>query len=645
MSIRPNPRYPLPHLSVLALLCLTTAPALAQSVPADTAVAPDGSIILPPIILSAGLTPVPQDEYGRAATVLDGQALRDKGVQTVADALREAPGVTINGNDLSLMPVRIRGHNGAQTLVVVDGVEQVADLGGTNLGNLSLADVDRIEVLRGPQAASYGIGASAGVVAIYTNRATQQGLHYGTRVEAGGADGASVDVGYRGARGGISFAADYRDDEGWDVSGDGGERDGVISRGYRLSGDVAATEDLTLGFSLRRVHEEFDFDSPAFSGVTGPDSYITDDTYPHGETDRRQGQLWAEARYLDGRLTQRLSYDLLRDERVTASSPFFAAFRSETERRVLRNRVSYALDGQAVEDSTQVVSLLAERVEDDSPTESRYERATNSLALEYRGEVAPGLSLQLAGRRDNNDAYEDATSWNAALAYVIPGNGIKLHASAGDGRRKPVFFELFGDGQFTLGNPDLTPERNRSLDLGVTVPFAGGSGSVDVTLFRERLTDRITYITNPDFTGVYQNVDGTSRRKGVELSAQWQATDVLALRGHGTWISAKDPDGTRELRIPQREIGIGATYSLAGGRGSVGADLRHVAGVRDTDRVTFQPVELDSYTVLDVSGRWAINDRADLTLRVENLTDEDYSDAYGYAARGRTAYVSVGARF
>lgn len=620
-----------------AALLASIAPAAAQTVPVA---APGQTVVLPPIILSAGLSPVPQDEYGRAATVLSGASLREQGLTTVAEALREVPGVALTGPDPSNTPIRIRGHNGAQTLIVIDGVEQIADLGGPQLGGLSLADVDRIEVLRGPQAASYGVGASGGVVAIWTDRGAQQGLRYGATVEAGGANGASVRVSQRGARGGLSFAADYRDDEGWDLSGDGGEKDFLRSRGVRLSGDLAATEDLTLGFSLRRVREDYQFDSTAFPAADA-DGYVIDDSLPSGRTDRRQGQLWAEYAMLDGRLTHRLSYDVARDERETVTA--FGPFAAKAERRALRYRASYALDGQPVETSLQVISLLAERVTDDSPIEPRYDRATNSLALEYRGDLAPGLSLQLAGRRDNNDAYKDATSWNAALAYVLPSSGIKLHASAGDGRRKPVFYELFGDGQYTLANPDLTPERNRSIDAGVTVPFAGDTGSIDVTLFRERFTDRIAYATNPDFTGIYRNVPGTSRREGVELSAQWQASAALSLRGQGTWLRAVDPDGERELRVPQRQIGLGATYAFE--RGSVSADLRHVAGVRDTSAATGQAVELDSYTVIDLSGRWAINDRLSLNARVENLTDTDHSDAWGYASRGRTAYVGIGASF
>jgi len=627
------------------LLACSTALGLAfaAALPAAAQYPGDSSATLPAIVISGGLTPVPQDEYGRAATVLSGDALRRKGVRTVTEALREVPGVTVNSTDLSDAVVRLRGNRAEHTLILIDGVEQISDLGGMRLGGLDLADVERIEILRGPQAASYGVGASGGVVAIWTRQGGGEGLHYGAAAEAGGATGLSAWVSQRGPRGGISLSTQWRDDQGWDSSGDGGEKDGLIRRGIRLSGDLAATEDITLGFSLRRTEDEYDFDSTNFAPTSEAD-YILDDRFPHGRSEQKQGQLWGEWRQAGGRTLHRLSYDIARDERESVVSPFYTG-RTETERRALRYRFSHALDGEAVELSTQVVSLMAERVEDSSPIERRFERATNSLAAEYRGEVAPGLSLQFGLRRDNNDAYRDATSWNAAVAWVLPGSGVKLHASAGDGMRKPVFYELFGDAVYTVANPDLAPERIRSIDAGVTLPFAGGRGSADVTVFDERLTDRIAYEVMPDLRGIYRNDEGTSERQGVEASVEWQATDALALRGHGTWIDARDAAGARELRIPQREIGLGVTWTTADGRGSLSADLRHVAGVRDIDRVTLASVELDSYTLVDVAARWEITEAVALTGRIENLTDVDESDAWGYARRGRTAYVGLAANF
>ncbi|MRX51387.1 TonB-dependent receptor [Paracoccus sp. S-4012] len=621
------------RITLAAAISLATAPALAQDMPEA----------LPPIVISGGLTPVPQDEYGRAATVLSGEALRATGAATVAEALTVVPGLTVNATDLSDSLVRIRGHRADLTLILIDGVEQIADLGGTRLGGLDLADIDRIEVLRGPQAASMGAGAAAGVLAIWTRRGAE-GLHYGGAVEAGGATGASVWASQRGLRGGLSIAAAWRDDRGWDVSGDGGEKDGLERRTLRLSGDFAATDDITMGFSLRAARDDYRFDTTNFAPTSEAD-YILDDDFPHGRSEQRQGQLWAEWRMAGGSVLHRLGYDLATDERESVVSPFYTG-RTETERRALRYRLTTALDGEPVELSTQVLSVMAERVEDDSPIEPLFQRATNSLALEYRGEVRPGVSVQVALRRDFNDSYRDATSWNAALAWVLPESGVKLHASAGDGTRKPAFYELYGDGgAFTLPNPGLAPERNRSVDVGVTVPFADDRGSFDVTVFRERLTDRIVYEMVTPTQGIHVNDAGTSPRQGVEASLGWRATDQLSLRGHATLISSRNAAGERELRVPQREVGLGATWTTADGRGSLSGDLRHVAGVMDTDWATFTTVALDSYTLLDVSGRWTVAEGVALTARVDNLTDADHSDAWGYAGRGRTAYVGLSADF
>lgn len=630
------PSFPITRPATAALALLTAA----LPVHAQQAAAP-APLKLDTIILSAGLTPVPQDQYGRAATVLDGDTLRAKGVQTLTEALREMPGLSLTGSDPATNFARIRGNSGAQTLVLIDGVEQIADLGGTALGRLPIADIDRIEVLRGPQTASVGTGAAAGVISIMTRKA-QTGLHYGGSVEAGGARGASAWVSQRNDRAGIMLATEWRQDLGWDVSGDGGEKDGVTSRGIRLSGDALLSDAVTVGFSLRRATETYDFDRTAF-GPTSEAGYIVDDRYPNGRADRQQAQLWLEWRASPA-LTHRLSYDDARYERTSAFSATSPAARTDVTRRALRYRLSYALDGRDALESTSLVSLMAERVADDSPLDSRFDRATSTLAVEYRGEVSPGLSLQGAVRRDFNDAYKDATSWDASIAYEVPGQGIKLHASAGDGRRKPVFYELFGDGTYTLANPNLKPERVRSLDAGVTMPL-GERGQGDVTLFTENATDRISYVGGANFTGQYQNLSGTSKRRGVEASFQWQANDQLALRGHGTWLRSTGPDGAQELRVPRGQIGLGASWTTVDGRGSISADLRHLSGLRDTDQVRRVPVKLDNFTVIDVAGRWSLNDQIALTGRIDNLTDSAAVDVWGYASRGRTVYVGLAANF
>lgn len=227
---------------------------------------------------------------------------------------------------------------------------------------------------------------------------------------------------------------------------------------------------------------------------------------------------------------------------------------------------------------------------------------------------------------------------------------MRLHGSLGRASVNPSYYELFADDGFTRGNPYLKPEQNRSVDLGVEVTTADGRGMVDVTAFHEVLEDEISYLYGaaPDGSGraSYVNQSGESRRKGVEVSGSWAATDQLDLGLSYTYLRATNPDGSVEVRRPRHELGLQATWRTLDERFSVTGDLRHVSGNYDTQYVGFYPVEeLPDYTVVNLSARYAVTDQAYLTGRVLNAFDTEYSDVWGYRAQDRAVWVGLSAEF
>ncbi|MFC6760353.1 TonB-dependent receptor domain-containing protein [Sulfitobacter porphyrae] len=266
--------------------------------------------------------------------------------------------------------------------------------------------------------------------------------------------------------------------------------------------------------------------------------------------------------------------------------------------------------------------------------------------MEYRGSFATGLDLQAGARFDDNDVFGNATTWNVGLAYAVPNSNLRLHASAGTGIVNPSYFELYADAFGYTGNPGLNPERNRSFDLGAEFAVLGGRGLVDVTYFNETLTDEITAVSTGPGTFTYVNQAGDSDRQGVEVSGSLQATDALALRLAYTYIDAQNPDGSVEVRRPRHELALGATLDAFGGRGTVSTDIRHVSGNYDSQFFgTFATAKLPAYTTVNVAAQYELSDRLTLNARVTNLFDVDAVDVWGYASRGRAAYVGISAHF
>lgn len=627
------------HASVLALLAASLpVPVFAQD-----------AIDLGTLVLSGGLTPIATEALGRSASVLTGAEIEARGITNVQEALRAIPGVAVTGSGSNSTQVRIRGGEGNHTLVLIDGIEAAAGDSEYFLSGLETANIERIEVLRGPQSAFYGSDASSGVINIITRNGAI-GQQARLTFEGGGGFATTTFLSTRSERGGLSLSFSDTNDDGWDFSGSGGEKDFTDRTTLILKGDIRVTPDLTLGVVLRDSSETYASDGTN-GGATRAEDYVVDS--PFFLTDREEftGSVYADLSSLGGQLTHRLSFD-----RTENTQTFLGT--STTE--VLKYRLSYGLDGQPVTEASQVLNVLLESQEDTNSRSPQSRRESDSIAVEYRAALDTGLDLQVGIRRDFNDPFADATTWNVAASYLLA-NDIRLHASAGTGNVNPTYFEIsdnffpaFGSGSNTQydGNTNLTPERNRSFDIGVEVPILQGRGVIDVTYFNETLVDEITTRflgfdagTNTS-TFTFVNQQGESTREGVELSGSVAATDTLDLRFAYTYLDARNPDGSVEVRRPKHEVTFGATLRAFDDRATFTADIRHVAGNFDTQFFgSFNTVELPSFTTADIAARYALSETVDLTARVENVFDDDAVEVVGYIGRPRTVYVGLDARW
>lgn len=620
-------------------ICAALAPFAATAQQAE----PQDTTVLDTVVITGGLSPIAANAYGRAYTVLTAADLDQRGIRTVQDALREVPGVAVSASGGSYAQVRIRGAEASHTLILIDGVPASGGSDEYILTGLETANIDRIEVLRGPQSVYYGSNASAGVINIITRKG-EIGSHYGGAVEVGNGYAVSGWFTQRTERGRLAFTASKRDDHGYNHALNGHEKDGIDRTTVGLTGDWQATDDVKLGFTLRRTKGKYDYDADNFM-ATGAEDYLIDDAGPYGQRNETVGSVWAEYSALGGRMLHRLEYQdsVLKNSRN--DEPF-----TRGQTRALKYRLSASLDGQAVAEARQLLNVMVERVEDESDAAPDYARANNSVALEYRGFFDNGLDVQAGLRHDNFDAFDDFTSWNVALSWQMPDAPYRLHGSAGRGLVKPSYFELFADDAYTLGNPNLTPERNSGFDLGVEATLLDGRAVVDLTYFNETMQDEITYLYGaaPDGSGraSYVNQDGDSPRQGIELSGQLQASDALRLGLNYTYLDAKNPDGSVEIRRPRHELGLRASYDIQGGRGNIAADIRYVAGNYDTQFWgSYATEKLSDYAVVNVSGGYDLTDNLRATARVVNLFDKDYMDSWGYASQGRAAFVGLEAKW
>ena len=189
---------------------------------------------------------------------------------------------------------------------------------------------------------------------------------------------------------------------------------------------------------------------------------------------------------------------------------------------------------------------------------------------EWRGGFADRLFLTAGIRRDDNDNFQDFTTWRTAASLVLRELNLRPHASVGTAVKLPTMFEQFGTDQFFVPNPNLTPEKSFGWDAGMELTFYKGRALLDVTYFRANLTDKINgFFFDPvigNFTAI--NLPGESTREGVEISARYKVTRNLTLGGAYTYLDARDPNGVREIRRPPHSARADVAYVFDGGRGT-----------------------------------------------------------------------------
>ena len=614
------------------------------------------------ITIRGGLMPIGVSEYGRAYSVVQSSELKRRQIVYASDVLRALPGVAVSqtGTAGGLTQIRIRGAEGNHTLVLIDGVEVASTEGGEyDFGGLLADDIERIEVLRGPQSSLFGSNAVGGVISITTRRARTPGLSGNASVEAGndGTLAGSAAAGVKTQRGDMRVSLARRHTGGYDQSDSGGDVDHDDNLTMNLVGNYSLARDVEAGGTLRYTDHTNDYDQFNFGAPTEQD-LVTDAPLQHTRKELF-GSAFVTADALDRRLESELRFTFANMDDWNYDDGAKTADTTGT-RRTARLKLGYALDGHSVAAShrtvTGAVEWKKETFQANDPAlvydPSQLEVQSRNLlsgVLEYRHSFDMGLDLQLGLRHDDNDGFENANTYSLGLSYPIPRSGTRLHASSGTGVKNPTLYEQFGfiPDQFQ-GNPDLKPEQSRGWDVGIEQTFLGGSSRLDVTYFDDHLTDKITtdYSTYP-YTPI--NMPGTSKRKGVEVTGHLQATDALGFDLDYTYLDARDPDGNREVRRPKHEVALNVSYDMWGGRTRLTGDVRHIAGNEDYDFTApsygTRRIKLDDYSVVNLAVSQRIRDHLEVYARVDNALDAEYMEIQGYVAQGRTFYAGMRANF
>jgi vitamin B12 transporter len=577
------------------------------------------------VVVTATRLPSPSGLQPDAQVITSDDIARRQAALAI-DVLTTLPGVQVYRDSAfgGFSSVSLRGASSDKTLVLIDGApvnDPTAPAGGFDISTLDLADVDRIEVLTGPQGSLWGSDAIGGVIAVTTReptgwRASGEAGAFGTvraNGSAGGADkraalGASV--GWMGS-GGIS-KADARDGNP--------ERDGWRNFTAQANARLDPTPALSLDGRLRWNQSHVELDS--FGGPTG----VID-----GPDWQNQWLLsgFARAR-LDGPfgVHQELRADGMRMSRTNDS--FFGGDGFTFTARGSRLDLRWTAERTGLGPNAILVGVEQETSYEDTGDGRQSQRNLAGFAV-WRFTPSDRGSITASLRRDQPSGLDGVTSVRASGVLRLAW-GFSANASFGQGFKAPSLFQRTYP-CFECEPPGpasgLKPERAEGGDAGLVWRSGGGAVEARLTGYRLLVRDEILY----EFPQGYVNI-ARARSQGIEAEADLRPLSWLLVKASYSYTDSRDlGTGERLLKIPLNSGSV--SVDVTRGRLTAGAVLRAQSSAPDVYG------EIRPFAVADLTAAYALTPRVQLTARIENVTDAHYQRAFGYGEPGFGLFAGI----
>lgn len=589
---------------------------------------------LEPVVVTATRTEVPLRETAASITVIDQKTIQEKHLITAADALREVPGLDVvqQGGLGATTTVFTRGTNSAHTLVLVDGVPvNSPNSGAFDFANLTVENIERIEVIRGPQSTLYGSDAIGGVIQIFTKKGqgpptTTLSLEagaYQTFRETAGLSGSTERFDYSLSAGRVDSRGFSRADRRAGNAEDDGYGNNTLSSrlGFNL------TEKTRIEWTARYTNAESDLDG------CDPVTFVCPVDDPNFVQKERS---WVTALGLTTTLVDgwnqhlRVGYDS--DQlRLTDPDTAFNNASFDTSRKWVDWRHDLTLSRQDL--LTVGYEYNAQRGEGEG-----FDEATVNNGFYAFNQFRPlPFVLNLGVRYDHNNRFGDDTTYKVETAYLIDATHSKIRAAYGTGFHGPTIVDLFFPG---AGNPTLDPERSRSVEAGFEQALSNDRMHFGVTYFQNRIRDLIVFVFDTTtFAGKPENI-GRAKTNGWELELSAKPTERVLLSANYTLMNTLDEEtGAELIRRPRHRAGGSLTVRPID-------PLRLVLQARYVGkRFDFGGVPMGGYTVFDLAGTYAVHKNVALFARVENLLDRKYQEVTGYGTAGLSGYGGVTVTF
>jgi vitamin B12 transporter len=603
------------------------------------------------IVVTGTRTGIALSGIPNTTTVIDRIEIEARNDLSIADLLRNVPGLHVSqpSGQGGVARVFVRGGDLEMTMVLLDGIKvnDPNDSRGSafDFSTINPIDVERIEIVRGPQSAVYGSNALAGVINIISKTPPQQ---FGASLfaETGTDDyyRAALDVGGPiGGNGEFSLRAATTDD-GEPVIGTTFSSDSV-------SGRFSFTQDSR--WDLRILGAYTTSDGTAFPEDSGgAELAVLRSVDRRSAEDVRLGAIGGVT------LTDRWQLNMIAgwyDHDASFVSPGVApGVRSPVPPNGADSnleRVDVAINTVVELSGDFTVTFGVDYYDEDGISDGFVEVAPGFAVpsgFEFSRSVAGGFAEMHYGsvlgptflasiRRDDPNEEGGKTTGRLGFLYGFDNRQTSIRGNWGQGFSLPGFFALASP---LVGNPNLRPETSESYDLGFTHASLDRKFGVTVMLFHNEFTDLI------DFDATTFSMVNRDRldTEGVELQFEYSLSGEFSLHAQATYMDLEFQDvSTPVQQRPEWRGGASISWTPTD-KWLIDVSWLNVGETFDSSIPTGDMV-LSGYNRLDVTATFRPSSKLSALLSFDNLLDEDYQEATGFPSPGTRARLGLRYQF
>ncbi len=593
-------------------------------------------------VTAAQGTELNKEDVPDSVTIITREAIQEARVTTLEQALTRLGSLAASSNGGPGQPtsVYIRGMDSKRTLVLIDGVRynDVTGLNGAQYPQIALYDVEQIEIIKGPQSGVWGADASAGVINIVTSRA-KKGLHGSANVEYGSFDTktASLQASYATENFDILMGGSYIQTDGFSAveptqeSPDYGQRyddlglekDAYSNKSFNAKLGWNITDFDRIEASIQSINSYIEYDSIDFG--TGEPADAPNGPYT---VTTNKDRFYSVAYTHNGALNDiELRYNL-----STFNRSQYGGYTGSLNEVKLEDKISYMEEGflrvgGAYQNFAQQKSAGVD-LDENYNTLSAFATNYNKVEL-FAGKES---ILTESVRYDRYSDFNEKVTGKLGLKQFIYSD-IFISANVGTGYNVPTLYQLY-DGY--AGNSAVNPESTLAYEATL------GNDNLWITGFYNKVTDLIDYVPTGLYTGEFQNIEGESLLRGVEIGYKDYFLDRLGLSLNYTYLDATNADGEVLARRPKQQADASVVY-YATETFDLGLNAQYI-GER-YDRADEQGAQTGKYTLLHFVSNVKVNDFITVYGKVDNITDRYYQSVDGYASAGRSLYLGLTASY